>query len=284
MHVSLPPRLWRRGTLGALVVTVLVALPAAAHPFVRGGEVPVDSVATITLAMAHGCGTEDSGGGDPTTEIALEVPDQLRVVEVAEDPEYSAAYEVGDDGRIEVITWTATGEGEPAPDLEFDAVLTGEVGDEVYLRVFQGCEGFAYRWIGTPDDPADDPAVRVTLVEADAAAPPPPPDEATPAEVEAAPGPDAPEDEATEDEAPEDDSIADTDSEADVDGEVGADDATDDAAVDLEADAAGGGDEGGGLPVLVPIVVALVLAGLGVVLARRSRGTDGGAASDGEPV
>jgi uncharacterized protein YcnI len=280
MHVSLPPRLWRRGTIGALVVTVLVALPAAAHPFVRGGEAPVDSVATLTLAMAHGCGTEDSGGGDPTTEIALEVPDQMRVVDVAEDPEYTATYEVGDDGRIEVITWTASGDGEPAPDLEFDAVLTGEVGDDVYLRVFQGCEGFAYRWIGTPDDPADDPAVRVTLVEADAAAPPPPPDEATPAEVEAAPGP-----EATLDDGTEDDPIGDTDGETDVDGEVGADDATDDAAtgddaaVDLEADAAGD-DDGGGFPVLVPIVVALVLAGLGVVLARRSRGTDGGAAAD----
>jgi uncharacterized protein YcnI len=278
MHVSFPPRCWRRATLGALAATLLVVLPAAAHPFVRGGEAPVDSIATITLAMAHGCGTEESGGGDPTTEIALEVPDQLRVVEVAEDPEYTAAYEVDDDGRIEVITWTASGDGEPAPDVEFDAVITGEVGDEVYLRVFQGCEGFSYRWIGTPDDPADDPAVRITLVEADAAAPPPPPDEATPAEVEAAPEPEAPEDEAPEDEAP------DTDSEADVDGEVGADAAADDdAAVDLETDAAGD-DEGGGLPVVIPIVVALVLAGLGVVLARRSRGTDGGGVSDGGSV
>jgi uncharacterized protein YcnI len=280
MHVSLPPRLWRRGTLGALVVTVLVALPAAAHPFVRGGEAPVDSVATITLAMAHGCGTEDSGGGDPTTEIALEVPDQMRVVEVAEDPEYTAAYEVGDDGRIEVITWTATGEGEPAPDLEFDAVLTGEVGDEVYLRVFQGCEGFAYRWIGTPDDPADDPAVRVTLVEADAAAPPPPPDEATPAEVEAAPGPDA-----TEDDADRRTTRSPTRT-ARRTWTVRSVRTTPPTTQPWtsRADAAGGGDEGGGLPVLVPIVVALVLAGLGVVLARRSRGTDGGAASDGEPV
>jgi uncharacterized protein YcnI len=276
MHVSLPPCLWRRAILGALVVTVLVALPAAAHPFVRGGEAPVDSAATITLAMGHGCGTEDSGGGDPTIEVALEVPDQMRVVDVADDPEYTATYEVGHDGRVEVVTWTATGDGEPAPDLEFDAVFTGEVGDEVHLRVFQGCEGFSYRWIGTPDDPADDPAVRVTLVEADAAAPPPPPDEATPAEVEAAPEAAAPADEATED-----DPSADTDGDADVDGEVGADDADDgEAAVDLDADVAG--DEDGGFPVLVAIVVALVLAGLGVALTRRSRATDGGAISDQE--
>jgi hypothetical protein len=272
--VSASPRTWRRAALGALALCVLLALPAAAHPFVRGGEAPVDSVATLSLAMGHGCGTEDSGGGDPTTELALEVPDAMRVVEVADDPEYTAAFEVDDDGRIEVITWTAVADGEPAPDVEFDAVLSGEVGDEVYLRVFQGCEGFSYRWIGTPDDPADDPAVRITLVEADPAAPAPPPDEATPAEAEAAPEPEP----TAGDDAPDDDPVADVDT--DGDDEVGADDVDDeDAAVDLDADVAGE-DEGGRLPVLVPIVVALVLAGSAVVLARRSRGPDGAATSD----
>jgi hypothetical protein len=156
------------------------------------------------------------------------------------------------------------------------------VGDEVYLRVFQGCEGFAYRWIGTPDEPADDPAVRVTLVEADPAAPAPPPDEATPAEVEAAPEPEV----TAGGDEPGDDPTGDDGEDVEADVEVDAGDSSDDdAAVDLDADVAGDGDgdgEGRGLPVLVPIVVALALAGLGVVLARRSRATEDGALADRE--
>jgi uncharacterized protein YcnI len=280
--VSPSPASWRRAILAAIAATLLLALPAAAHPFVRGGEAPVDSVATITLALAHGCGTEDAGGGDPTTEIALEVPEQMRVVEVPDHPAYSPALEADDEGRIEVITWTAVDDGEPAPELEFDAVLTGEVGEEVYLGVFQGCEGFAYRWIGTPDEPAEDPAVRVTLVEADPAAPAPPPDEATPAEVEAAPEPDEPTDDGPEG-GPVDDPIDDVDGEVDGDEAADAEDTADDAAaVEVDADAAADGEDGG-FPLLAAIVVALVLVGLGVVLARRSRAGEAGTTADQEP-
>jgi uncharacterized protein YcnI len=262
-------RTWRRAAVGALVATLLVALPAGAHPFVRGGEAPVDSLATVTLAMAHGCGTEDSGGGDPTLEIALEVPEQLRLVDVADDPAYDHELEADDDGRVTVVTWTAIGDGEPAPDLEFDAVFRGEPGDEVYLRVFQGCEDFAYRWIGTPDAPADDPAVRVTLVAADEAAPAPPDDEPTAAEEEAAPEP-----------AVEDDEGADPDAAAEEpdEGDAG-EDATD--APDA-VDAEEAGDEGGsGFPVWL-IVVLVALAGIGIALAQRARG--GGPGPDGDGV
>jgi uncharacterized protein YcnI len=267
------PRTWRRATIGALAATALLALPAGAHPFVRGGEAPVDSVTTVSLAMGHGCGTEDSGGGDPTLEVALEVPEELRVVEVAEDPAYVHAFEVDDDGRIEVITWTAAGDGEPAPDVEFDAVFTGEVGDEVHLRVFQGCEDFAYRWIGTPDEPADDPAVRVTLVTADPDAPAPAPDETTPAEAEATPTRAAGTDGT---EAADDDGDA-ADEAGGGDEAGGADeDETDaaevqeaeDEAIALEADDAATEDEGG-LPLLALVVVVAVLAGLGALLVRR---------------
>jgi uncharacterized protein YcnI len=268
--VSLTPRTWRRATLGALAATLLLTLPAGAHPFVRGGEAPVDSVATVALAMAHGCGTEESGGGDPTLEIALEVPDALRVVEVADDPEYDHGFEVDDDGRIEVVTWTATGDGEPAPDVEFDAVFSGEVGDEVYLPVFQGCDGFAYRWIGTPDEPADDPAVRVTLVDADPDAPAPPDDESTPAEAAAVPEGGAVEEDAVGDEEVEDDAVGDV---AEADEPAVLDEPEEEEAVGLDAEGAVA-DDGSGVPWLVLVVAAVVLAGLGVVLARRSGGTE----------
>jgi uncharacterized protein YcnI len=260
-----------RATLVALVVlavTMLVALPAGAHPFVRGGEVPVDSVATVTLAMGHGCGSEDAGGGDPTLEIALEVPDAVRLVAVADDPSYQHELEAAGDGRIEIVTWTAIDGGEPAPDVEFDAVFTGQPGDEVYLRVFQGCEGFAYRWVGTPDDPADDPAVRVTLVAADPDAPAPAPDETTPAEEEAAPAPDATEqDPGTTDTA--DDAAAD-----DAAADEATEDATDERADVVEAEAAADEDDAG-FPIWLVGVLALVGI-VGIVLALRARRAGGG--------
>jgi uncharacterized protein YcnI len=256
---------WRRAVVGAFVATLLVALPAGAHPFVRGGEAPVDSLATVTLAMAHGCGTEESGGGDPTLEIALEVPEQVRLVDVADDPSYDHGFEADDDGRIAVITWTASGDGEPAPDLEFDAVFRGEPGDEVYLRVFQGCEDFAYRWIGTPDDPADDPAVRVTLVAADDAAPPPPDDEPTAAEQEAAPGP-----------AVEDDEPGEAGTDAAPDAAEAAEEGTEDEAAGEDPaeaiDAEGAADEGGTRFPVWLVVVLVALAGVGIALAQRARG------------
>jgi uncharacterized protein YcnI len=258
-------RTWRRAAVGALVATLLVALPAGAHPFVRGGEVPVDSLATVTLAMGHGCGTEDSGGGDPTLEIALEIPETVRVVDVADDPLYDHELEADDDGRVAVITWTTAGDGEPAPDVEFDAVFRGEPGDEVYLRVFQGCEDFAYRWIGTPDDPADDPAVRVLLIAADDERPAPPDDEPTAAEQEAAPEP------ASEDVEPE---TADPDDAPDTDEP--ADGPTEDEGTVEPVDGEEAADEGGsGFPVWL-IVVVVALAGIGVALAQRARGDGAG--------
>jgi uncharacterized protein YcnI len=273
-----------RGTTPAMLVglaTLLalsaVALPASAHPFVRGGEVPVDSVATVTLAMAHGCGTEDSGGGDPTLEIALEVPDQVRIVAIADDPSYAYELEAGADGRIEVIEWTATGDGEPAPDVEFDAVFSGEVGDEVHLKVFQGCEGFAYRWVGTPDEPADDPAVRVTLVDADADAPPPGDDEVTPAEVEAAPtDTDTATDAADADDGGDPDAA---EAEEGADGD-GADDLASDTDAELDGTDEAAADGGPVVPILL-IVVVVGLAGVAIVVARRSR--TGGDGADAAP-
>jgi uncharacterized protein YcnI len=285
--VSTSPRRWRRAGLLAVVATILVAVPAGAHPFVRGGEAPVDSVAAITLAMGHGCGTEDRGGGEPTLEVALEVPDEMRVVSVTEDAAYEHHLATDADGRVEVVTWTATGDGEPAPDLDLEAVFTGEVRDEVYLRVFQGCDGFAYRWIGTPDDPADDPAVRATLVDPDPESPAPPEDEPTPAELEAARTPDALEDL---------DAAADTENTTDDgDGTADADTSEEGAAADDDEDLAVQGDEeveldteggaaeadgDGGAPWLVLLVAVLLVAGLGALLVYRSRGSGGAGTSD----
>jgi YD repeat-containing protein len=234
----------RRATVAGLALGVLlVGSPATAHPFVRSGEAPADSLATITLAMAHGCGTEQSGGGDPTLEVALEVPDQMRVVEVSEPDGWRVDLDRDVDGRVTVVTWTATTASEPAPDFDLDVVFGGTPGDEVYLRVFQGCEGFAYRWIGTPDAPASDPAIRVVLTDPDPDATPPP--EEAPAATES---------EATE--AGGDPTEADEPTEA---SEPSAADEPADPAPDPEPV---DGDAGGPSPVLVALVAAAVTAGV----------------------
>lgn len=253
----------RRAVLPALAALLILTLPVSAHPFVTGGEAPVDSLAEVTLAIAHGCGTEDAGGGDPTTEIAMEVPPDVRIVEVPEVEDYAVGLERDEDGRVDVVTWTATDGGLPAPELPFGAVFSGAAGDEVFLKVFQGCDGFSYRWIGTPDAPADDPAIRVQLIEADPDRPPPDPepvpapDDRDPASDDADPASDA------EPEAPESEDTAEL-----------AEEPGDAAAQDI--------DEGG--PNVVPFVAIglLFVISIAAVLGARARrrATEGGPQHD----
>ncbi|MEX1162802.1 MAG: DUF1775 domain-containing protein [Nitriliruptor sp.] len=184
----------RRRPLTVAVVTATALLivgvvPASAHPFVAGGATaPAGSLTTLTLAMGHGCGTEDDAGGDPTTEVALEIPAAFSYLAADDQDGYTVSTEGGQDGAVpDVVIWTAVDGGVPAPEVTFDVVVDGQLGDEVHLRVFQGCDGFEYRWIGTPDEPAEDPAVLLTLTDADpdAPAPPAPPVDQPPADTEA---------------------------------------------------------------------------------------------------
>jgi uncharacterized protein YcnI len=252
-------RLSRTVTLTTATAALVVgsALPASAHPFFTdGATAPASSLATLTLAMAHGCGTETDAGGDPTTEIAVEVPEQVSYLEPGEVDGYEVSVE-GDEGAVpDVVTWTATDGGEPAPALTMDLVVDGEAGDEVYVRVFQGCDGFEYRWVGTPEDPAEDPAVRLTLAEPDPDAPPPPapePAETTPPETE---DPEA---------AVEEDAPAEEEEEADA----AATDAEVTAVEDLPTEPPE--DEGGGIGWWPFVLGAVVLAGLGGLLGARRR-------------
>lgn len=242
-------------TAGGLLLAT--ALPAGAHPFFAdGATVPANSLATVTLNMAHGCGTEASGGGDPTLEVAVEIPEQLTYVEVGDVDGYEV--EVEGDGPVpEVVTWTATDGGVPAPELAMDVVVEGDEGDEVYVRVFQGCEDFEYRWIGTPDEPADDPAVRLELAAADPDSPPPPVEE--------------PEDGDDADEGAADDAVSDdaADEPADDADEVDLDDAD---AADEIADDPAAADDAGDATWLWLLLGALALAGVGAWFATRRSG------------
>lgn len=174
------PRPIRRGVLAALAATLLVAAPAGAHPFFEPDEVPVDSVAELRLQLAHGCtaghdDADETADEEPTREVAIEVPDAVAWVEPAETQGWDLELERDGDGRAEVIVYTAAdGTDEEAPGFDLEAVHRGEVDDEVHWRVLQACDEGTHRWVGTDEDPAEEPAVTVTLAAVDPDSPPPP--------------------------------------------------------------------------------------------------------------
>lgn len=246
-----------------LLAVLLSAAPAVAHPFVRGGELPVDSLATLTLALAHGCGSEVAGQGAVTTQVAVEVPDWLRLVEVPEPDGWQVTLE-GPADDVEVVVFTAAGAAQPAPDFDLEVVATGTPGEVVYLRVNQACDDDGYRWIGTPDEPAEHPAVRVTFTDPDPQSPPPPPPPVEPDPApEPAPDP-APEPDPEPAPPPEPEPAQPDPAERDPQPEQ-------EAVADLAQDAGTGAG-----PVVLTVVALLVALGVGALLIARRRRTPAG--------
>lgn len=154
----------------AVCAVVATALPAAAHPaFDPAEDVPRGTPVDLTLRMAHGCGPDETA---PTIEVAARVPDAA--FDVVPLPKRGWEAEVEEEGGTATLVWTLVdGAEEPAPSFELTATLAGDRGQTVYWEVFQSCgEAGEYRWIGTPDDPAEDPAVTLTLGRQAAPAPP----------------------------------------------------------------------------------------------------------------
>jgi uncharacterized protein YcnI len=241
------------GTLvPALLLALLLASPALAHPVVAGGaRVPVQSLATITLDLAHGCGVEGAGSGPDTDRVALEVPEWLRIVEVPTPDGWTVSLEAaGQDQQDQVVVWSAAGAREPAPRFALDVVVDGEAGETRYLRVSQRCGDLVERWVGTPDEPADQPAVRLLLEPADPSSPAPP----VPAAPEAQEPPGS---EPGSEPAP---GSVDASSELEA---VSEDDAVAVRTAGLRA----------GLAAVIATVIAAVIAALAVAVARRANRT-----------
>jgi hypothetical protein len=277
----IPCPTWPRAVLLAVALLVLVVAPAAAHPGVRD-ELPVDSLATMTIATYHGCGTHDDADEAVTTGLTLEVPDWLRVVDVPADG-WDLTLERDDTGRLQAISWEDAAATTIAPDVELEVVATGEPGTTRYLRVIQTCGELTERWVGTPDEPADQPAVRVDPVAPDPAAPPPPPDD-----------PPAPDDTATDRDAADVDATDATDTTeateesptteeaVDLAGDTSevAEGTTDDAILDASP-ATADDDTGIGWWLVAAAAIAAVGAGAvwaGAVWARNRRGGAGAGA------
>ena len=262
-------RVLRRAVLLAAGASLLLAGPASAHPFIQGGEAPVDSLAELTLDLAHGCASETAGEGEPTTEVALDVPDWMRVVDVPEPDGWSVTLEP-DDVEVQVVTWSNPTSEVPAPALSFEAVVDGAPGDERFFGVFQACDELTYRWIGTPDEPADDPAIRLRLTAADPDRPAPPAPE--PEADDASTGTNGQDADGT-DEPDESGDPADVDAADDA-----ATDATDDTSAEIDAEALAdpeaAASEGIGTTPIIIAVIVLVLGGLVAVIVTRGRGAE----------
>lgn len=173
-------------TAAVLSLLMLVPAPALAHPFFRGGaEVPVRSLTTLELDLAHGCGDEAAGAGSDTDEVALEAPAWLRIVDAPPADGWDVSIEGQDATGAVVVVWIATTGAVPAPRFALEVVVDGVEGETRHLRLSQRCGARIERWVGTPEDPAEQPAVRLRLAAPDPSAPPPPPHATAPAVPEA---------------------------------------------------------------------------------------------------
>lgn len=159
-----------RGLVPVLVLAtgllVVLAPAALAHPFFDPSEAPAAGTTELTLEIAHGCGPDESAD---TIEVAVDPPDGDVLAEVTPRDEdgWTLDVERGDDDELTFV-YTADGGAEPAPTFDLEVTTAGDeddAGDTLYWRVFQDCgDAGSFRWIGTPDDEADDPAVTLDLV------------------------------------------------------------------------------------------------------------------------
>lgn len=269
-------RIRQTGVATLALAMLSIAGPAIAHPFIHSGEVPVDSLATITLDIAHGCDPTHSGEQRPTTEVAIELPGWVTLVDPGQPDGWEI--EISADQDAEVVTYSRDDAQEPAPVFDLDVVVEGEPGQERFLSVYQGCGDAEHRWIGTPDEPADEPAIGLLLVEADPDSPPP--DDADDADDtplgEDDDRQDRPEDSdqtggdaAGESRDASDDGAADDPEAADGTGEsddVDGDDFT------PATDPASSQDDSPGGGLLVGLMIAVVAAAAGFFLVRRRIG------------
>ncbi len=160
-------------SVGVLAVWLLPAA-AFAHPFVPDA-VPVDSAATLTLDMAHGCVAAEqdhaSQAGEPTREVGVRFPDAISVRMVVDDGGFTVV-DAKRDGAFDDWTLLAPdGVDIAAPVFTFAVVVDASASDTLWLQVYQRCDTGKHQWVATPDAPDGEPGVRVRLAAADPAAP-----------------------------------------------------------------------------------------------------------------
>lgn len=135
------------GMAGAAALGVAGATTAAAHVGVSPGEAPAGSYAVLTFSVPHGC------EGSPTTEIAIEIPEQILAVTPTINPNWDAEKLAADgspaeNGPVAEVVYTAK---TPLPSdlrdaLELSVRLPDEAGQTLAFPVVQTCEGGETAW------------------------------------------------------------------------------------------------------------------------------------------
>jgi len=162
--------------VGVAVFGLWMLLPTAAfaHPFVLG-DVPVQSAATLSVDMAHGCAAPDAahaaGDGEVTREVAVRFDPAVSVRTVVDADGMTVVSAIRTDTYDEWTFVAPEGLAVPAPVITFSVVVDAAPTDTLWLQVFQGCDTIEHRWVATPDAPSGEPGVRVSLTAADPAAP-----------------------------------------------------------------------------------------------------------------
>lgn len=130
-----------------------IAAPAfaSAHVGVAPDTLAADEATVLTFSFTHGC--ESS----PTTALRITMPDDLASVSPTADAGWNIAVERGDDGLVEVVTYTAAA---PVPsDLRGAVsmqVRPGEdAADSLAFPVEQQCETGANAWVELAEDGQD---------------------------------------------------------------------------------------------------------------------------------
>lgn len=153
----------RRGSVLALVLVLATASAAFAHPSFNPNRLPAGEAVDVVLVIPHGCNPEggmpDDGAASPTVVLDLQLAAEITAFE----PHDSEGWRIERVSDGEVVRWTATDGGTTEPiELPVTITLEGPVDEELYLAAFQECEEGSFRWIGTPDQEAEFPAVKLT--------------------------------------------------------------------------------------------------------------------------
>ncbi len=260
----------RTAIVTTTVAAGLLLLPAvaSAHPAFNPSELPPGQSIESTLVIPHGCAPgggmpetgDDGGGAEPTTELALQHSDRVTV-----EPQEVTGWEVADDG--EAWVWSDDG-GATTDVIELPVVLIIDeavaTGDAIYLRAYQECaDGSSFQWVGTPDEDATYPAIKLAASEGEVGTAEPEPDAnmdhgEMDEDMEMSESDDMPTDEAT------------SEAEMDMDEEPSeAEDGDEGMAMDGEEAAS---DDGGLPTLLVVLLVVIVLAAIAGLVLRTRRG------------
>lgn len=264
----------RRTAVITAVAAGLLAIPAAAsaHPALNPSELPPGETVESRLVVPHGCapgggmpetGEDDGEGGEaePTVELAVQKTDDVTM-----EPMDVEGWDIADDG--EAWVWSDAG-GATTDVIEFPVMLSIDAGvapgEAIYLRAYQECaDGSSFQWIGTPDEEATYPAIKLAASEGEVGTAEP--DEGANTDHGEM---DMDQDGETAEDAMTDDQAEETATEDMADGEMATEEATaEDTDAEADEDMAMEGEEAasdGGLS--TPLIVLLVLVALGAVAA-----------------